>query len=456
MRILILLLALSTAFPGVADERNIDSSELPVGIHGFNGMLVGQVKTRDAETGKFTLKVQAVPRVWRNSGAEDPSSIIGRTVEVSGVFGRFLDVLVVTRPGDTMEFECKHDGEKLVFPGELLRKVAPYDPADYPTLPEGFRGFVGTIVGDIQKKDAETFELILKVSNVLNTSDNSKAKKPQSIEGRSLMLAGFWNRRDAYHNLRPGARVRVGVKHIGLRSEHLTVTNNPQVLSADAKMEMKKETAGVEVRDGLNSSQRGFRGMLVGRVTERDPETGSFSVIVDAVPRVWKNNQARDPRSFLGQTVNVAGVSGRLIDTLVTTRKGETLEFGAIHDGGATMRVIEELRKVAPVKPGDYPTLPDDFRGFRGTLQAKVISKGEGRWDLIVEVTRVEQNGEESRAKNSSAIVGKQVMLAGFWNRKEFHGSLKPGDLIRCTVEHPQRLTDHLSVTNQVGKVGQD
>ena len=163
-------------------------------------------------------------------------------------------------------------------------------------------------------------------------------------------------------------------------SEHLTVTNNPQVLSAAAKMEMNKETAGVEVRDGLNSSQRGFRGILVGRVIERDPETGSFSIIVDAVPRVWKNNQARAPCSFPGQTVNVAGVSGRLIDTRVTTRKGETLEFGAIHDGGATLRVIKEQRNVAPVKPGDYPTLPDDFRGFRGTLQAKVISKGEGRW----------------------------------------------------------------------------
>lgn len=180
-------------------------------------MLVGQVKTRDAETGKFTLEIQAVPSVWRNSGAEAPSSIIGRTVEVSGVFGRFLDVLVVTRPGDTTEFECKHDGKKQVVHGELLRKVAPYDPADYPTLPEYFRGFVGTVVGDIQKKDAETFEPILKVSNVLNTSDHSKAKNPQSIDGRSLMLAGFLNRRDACHNLRPRARVRVGVTHIGLQ-----------------------------------------------------------------------------------------------------------------------------------------------------------------------------------------------------------------------------------------------
>lgn len=153
----------------------------------------------------------------RNSGAEAPSSIIGRTVEVSGVFGRFLDVLVVTRPGDTTEFECKHDGQKQVVHGELLRKVAPYDPADYPTLPEYFRGFVGTVVGDIQKKDAETFEPILKVSNVLNTSDHSKAKNPQSIDGRSLMLAGFLNRRDACHNLRPRAEVLVGVKHIGLQ-----------------------------------------------------------------------------------------------------------------------------------------------------------------------------------------------------------------------------------------------
>ncbi len=459
----LVLILLAPTLRSFADERSVPVeaggvSELPAGLRGFNGMLVGEIRTRDAETGRFTILVQAVPRVWRNSQAEDPGSVVGKTVEISGVFGRFLDVLVVTRPGDTVEFECKHDGDKLVFPGELLRKVAPYDPADYPVLPEGFRGFQGRVVADIVKKDPETFELILKVQQVESVSDESAAREPKSIEGRSLMLAGFWNRKDAYHELKPGSRVLVGLKHIGVRSEHLTVTDNPRVLAADAQMEMKAATARVNLSEdgGLPAELRGFRGMLVGRMVEKDPETGSFSVIVDAIPRVWKNNEARNPRAFAGSTVHIAGISGRLIDTLVTTRKGETLEFGAIHDGGSTMRVIEELRKVAPVQPGDYPVLPDAFRGFRGALQAKVVSKGQERWDLIVEVTQVQESGEGSTARNAQAVIGQKIMLAGFWNRKELYSQFEVGETIGCTVEHPHPLTDHLVVLNDVRRVGRD
>ena len=129
----------------------------------FNGMLVGRLAAKDVEKGTFVVQVDAVPRVWENSKAEDPKSIVGKTVEVNGVFGKFLDVLVVTRTGETIEFECKHDGDQLMFPGELLRKVAPYTPEDYPELPEEFRGFQGAVAAQIVKKDPETFELIVKV-----------------------------------------------------------------------------------------------------------------------------------------------------------------------------------------------------------------------------------------------------------------------------------------------------
>ena len=37
------------------------------------------------------------------------------------------------------------------------------------------------------------------------------------------MLAGFWNRKDAYHDLKVGDRIEVGMQHIGMRSDHLTV-----------------------------------------------------------------------------------------------------------------------------------------------------------------------------------------------------------------------------------------
>ena len=65
---------------------------LPDGMHKFNGMLVGRLAAKDVEKGTFLVRVDAVPRVWRDSKAEDPKSVVGKTVKVNGVFGKFLDV----------------------------------------------------------------------------------------------------------------------------------------------------------------------------------------------------------------------------------------------------------------------------------------------------------------------------------------------------------------------------
>jgi hypothetical protein len=406
------------------------------------------------EKGTFIVQVDAVPRVWQNSAAEDPKSIVGKTVEVTGVFGKFLDVLVVTRTGETIEFECKHDGDRLVFPGELLRKVAPYDPADYPVLPEEFRGFQGTVTAKIVKKDPETFELLIQVERVGKVGPESDAKEPGSIEGKTLMLAGFWNKKEAYHRLKEGDRFDVSMKHIERRSDHLTVDEISRKSSEKRTDEvmMKKDGDSV-VTDGMTKEVRGFRGMLVGRLVERDVERGTFTITVDAVPRVWNNNKATNPKSLLGSNVSAEGVTGELLDVLVVAKNGDTIEFGAFHDGGDRMRVGEVLRKVAPVKPEDYPILPDDFRGFKGFVEAKVISKDDHLFGMIVEITAIKKTLPASQAKDADSMIGKQATLAGFWNRKDAFHDLAVGDTIECGIEHPQRLTDHLSVIESVRKV---
>lgn len=483
-----LLVLAGLSMPATADEpkrpaagEQADSAPLsktpdplPEGIRRFNGMLVGRVAAKDVEQGTFTVLVDAVPRVWENSRAEAPRSIVGKTIQVSGVFGKFLDVLVVTRVGETVEFECKHDGERLVFPGELLRKVAPYDPADYPVLPEAFRGFRGQVAAEILKKDPETFELILRVDRVLKTWEESAAKDPKSIEGKSLMLAGFWNRREAYHDLKVGDRIEVGMKHIGMRSDHLTVAEGISKTTAsqgDRRMEGDRrmdgddrEMAAREGRErreggdrrestGQSDPLQGFKGMLVGRLIEKDVERGTFTITVDAVPRVWENNRSANPKALLGKKVTAEGVSGRLIDALVVVKTGDTLEFGALHDGGPRIRVGEVLHKVAPVKPGDYPVLPDGFRGFRGMVTAKVVRKGDELSEVIVEVESIDKTFEGNRAENPESVIGKQAILAGFWNRKDDFHNLRVGDRIHCGMNHTQLLSDHLVVIESVRKL---
>lgn len=463
----ILAMVVGLAMPVVADEPQVGTESsaqttklkttpdaLPRGMSRFNGMLVGRLAAKDVELGTFVAKIDAVPRVWRNSKAEDPKSIVGKTVEVSGVSGRFLDVLVVTRIGETLEFECKHDGDRLVFPGELLRKVAAYDPADYPVLPEVFRGFHGVVVGEVVKKDPETFELIVKVERVTDTWKDNAAKQPKSIAGKKLMLAGFWNRKEAYHKLKVGDRIEFGMKHITPRSDHLMVAES--VRKADKSPEgesekMKRENAAVE--DGLTKELRGFRGMLVGRLVEKDVERGTFTITVDAVPRVWKNSKSSKPKGFLGTSVAARGVAGKMLDILVVAKAGDTLEFGAFHEGGQQMRVVEVLRKVAPVKPGDYPVLPDAFRGFQGMVVAKVIKKDDHSLELVVEISSIKKTFPASRAKDPDAMVGHQAMLVGFWNRKNDFHKVKIGDKIECGISHTQLLSDHLSVIESFKKV---
>lgn len=437
----------------VPAELKTTPDPLPDGILRFNGMLVGRLAAKDVEKGTFLLQIDAVPRVWRNSRAEDPKSIVGRAVEISGVFGRFLDVLVVTRIGETIECECRHDGDRLVFPGELLRKVAAYDPSDYPELPESFRGFQGAIAGTVVKKDPETFELIFQVDRVTDTWKDNSAKQPKSIEGKPLMLAGFWNRKEQYHNLKVGSTIEVGAKHIGLRSDHLTVAEYVRTSEKRADREMKKSADGEESRDSMTKQQRGFRGMMVGRLVEKDIERGTFTVIVDAVPRVWKNNKSSSPKSFLGTRVAAEGVTGKMLDALVVTKPGDTIEFGALHDGVGRMRVGEVLRKVAPVKPGDYPVLPDEFRGFKGMVTAKVMRKDDHLMDLVVEIRKIGTTFPDSRARRADSIVGKNAIVAGFWQRKEAFHDINVGDTIECGLEHSQQLSDHLSVIESVRKV---
>jgi hypothetical protein len=194
------------------------------GFQKFNGMLVGRLVSKDVEKGQFTVTVDRVSRVWRNSRAENPKSLVGKTVTVGNVTGKWLDVLLLVKKGETLEFECRHDGgEQMTFPGEMMRKVAAVKPGEYPEIPEGFRGFNGAIIATVVKKDAEMLELIVKADKLKGVWDENRAKEPESIVGKRLILAGFWNRREAFNDLKVGDRIDVGIEHISVRSDHVSV-----------------------------------------------------------------------------------------------------------------------------------------------------------------------------------------------------------------------------------------
>ena len=70
-----------------------------------------------------------------------------------------------------------------------------------------------------------------------------------------------------------------------------------------------------------------------------------------------------------------------------------------------------------------------------------------------MQVTDVGETYDKNRAKKPESIVKKTVMLTGFWRRKEAFHNIKVGDTIRTDVDHPQQLSDHLSVIETFEKV---
>ncbi len=283
-------------------------------------------------------------------------------------------------------------------------------------------------------------------------------KKPESIipangsHARRLLAA-----EGAYHGLKVGGdQIEVGLQHIRSDSDHLSVTEF--VRKAKRGGDTPQDRPAAESRESANSfPARGFMGALVGRLVEKDVEKGTLVLKVDAVPRVWKKNTARNPKALIGQEVEIEGIASRLLDVLLTTRKGETLEVAARHDGGNRLTFPGELfRKVGPYKAEDYPVLPDDFRGFQGVVTAEIVKKDQTMFGLIVKVVSVDRSFENSQAEKAESIVGKNAILAGFWRRKELYGDLKVGDRIESGIKHEVAGTDVVSVAERVRKVERD
>jgi hypothetical protein len=102
-------------------------------LRGLRGMLVGRVEKTDAEAGTLVFKLVKVKKVWRQNKAKQPERAVGRSIKMKGVFGKFLDVLLVLKPGDTIEVASNHiRGDQLQFAGEWLKKIETDEKKDEP------------------------------------------------------------------------------------------------------------------------------------------------------------------------------------------------------------------------------------------------------------------------------------------------------------------------------------
>lgn len=215
------------------------ASAVPEELRRFSGMMIGKLVQRDIERGNFTVTVDYVARVWENNKARNPRAAVGKTFRVEGVSGQWLDQLLLVRPGESIEFEAQHrQGDAFRFPGEWLKKVAPYDPAQHPVPPEGFRGFSGVVVATIEEKRIESRELVLTIREIKRTFEKNQAKEPEQVKDKKVVLAGFWARMSKpFDPLKKGDMIEAGVLHRVPQSDHFTVIEYAKKVSPEDESE---------------------------------------------------------------------------------------------------------------------------------------------------------------------------------------------------------------------------
>jgi hypothetical protein len=331
------------------DERQSEPQNIPDELQGFSGMILGRLVTRDIEQGQFTVTVDYVPRVWRNNRAARPRSAVGKTFLVDGVSGRFLDRLLLIDPGDTVRFEAQQQrDDRLTFPGELLEMAEPYDPEDYPVPPDEFRGFRGMITGTIVGKKDDSLELTIEIDEIERVLDGNRAEDAEAGIGEAVVVGGFWQApmRERFEQLRIGDTVRTGLHHQVPQSDHMRAIEFVGKVADDPDSDEPARRRELD-DDGFPVGMHGFRGILIGKLVDKDIEEGTLTFVAEEVKRVWRQNKATDLESCEGHTFVVEGISGRWLDVLIAIERDDRIEVEAFHNGSGHLDFIQEwLKKV--------------------------------------------------------------------------------------------------------------
>ena len=352
MRILVATVLFVSAFTlstdAVAQKKSKETkvaklSHVPEGMFGLSAQMVGYLVSKDVEKGELILAKTRIRRIWRNNKARRPHSGEGKTLRITGVRARFLDNLLLIKPGQPVIIEVKQVGKQkhLTFLGEELRKAKSselkFKRPKSKGRPEGKSGFRGVLAGRVASTNADKGTISLKVARVSRVWRGSQVRRGDHLVGKSVVAfvhkKKFPRHRGGHmkliKGLKKGELIEFGTFQ-GDGNRYMVVELLRRVKKVDPKLALQ-----------------GFRGILVGKVVDKDAEKGTVVVQVERVKRTWKNNKARSADSSVGHKYTLTGVSGRFLDVLVTIKKGERLEFGAVNERGDTLRFPGELlRKV--------------------------------------------------------------------------------------------------------------
>lgn len=99
--------------------------------------------------------------------------------------------------------------------------------------------------------------------------------------------------------------------------------------------------------DSIPDGLKGFRGMVLATLTSKGER--EFVAKVEKILKVWNHNEAKDPGSAIGKSLQFAIAQSRLaeqhIKTLTGLKVGDRIEVEGFHIEGDKLDVLEWLKK---------------------------------------------------------------------------------------------------------------
>ncbi|MDG1873490.1 MAG: hypothetical protein P8J27_06245 [Mariniblastus sp.] len=194
------------------------------GSTNFYAILIGRLKSKDIELGEMEIDVDYVI----SDRPKLNSDLIGTRVKLVGVSGQFLDALLQIKRGETIKVRAGDFNPETKVVGfgykfQVLERTAPFKPGTFGVPPQEFRGFSGELSGKIV--EAAGYEVLLEVQQS-KPSKSSTAKTAQSILGKRIRIAGFYDQhREAFADLHEGDKIQLSVTHRNPESDALNVTD---------------------------------------------------------------------------------------------------------------------------------------------------------------------------------------------------------------------------------------
>ena len=183
---------------------------VPKDVRGFSGQVTGIVTSKH-DDGTFSFKVSRVTRVWKNNEASNLEWFHGRTIRIGprwfkGDDGKWqrreLHVRFIRRLVDREDYRLEIDHAErdrfaILELTDEQRKLARRGDrqARRRRLPAGARLFSGLVGGIVKAKhDDGTFSF--RVAKVHRVWKSSKARKPESLVGKTVRVGPRWVKGD--------------------------------------------------------------------------------------------------------------------------------------------------------------------------------------------------------------------------------------------------------------------